>query len=329
LFLPHLIAGPIVRLRQLGHQFECRKIFRERNLFIGAHLFTIGFIKKLIADPIGSVIAPVWAAPAQATSGALILALLGFSAQLFFDFSGYTDMARGIARMLGFRLPINFRAPFFARNPGDYYQRWHVSLSSWIRTFIYDTLAVAVLRRVRGRSRQDIALLAVVFFVMALFGLWHGAAWHFVLFGIAQGCVIAGWAIATRGRRPRSNAGLLGGMVVLQVTWLFSLIMFRADNLRDIGRYLVGLVHGGHWAPEGLLWCLLAMCVMVLVQAVDFSVRRRAVARTLCTIRGTRVGMALVAAVFLAALALKVDIDATHIAAQSPQNTSSFIYFRF
>ena len=232
--------------------------------------------------------------------------------------------------MLGFRLPINFRAPFFARNPGDYYQRWHVSLSSWIRTFVYDTLAIAVLRRVRGRTRQNIALITVVLFVMALFGLWHGAAWHFVFFGIAQGCVIAGWAIVSRGRAPRTTAGIVGGMLLLQLTWLFSLIMFRANDERDIGQFLLGLVHGGQWTPAGLLWCLVATVAMVFVQAVDYNVKRRMVARTLCRLRGTRTGIAIVATVFLAALALKVGLDASRIdAGRGAQGASTFIYFRF
>jgi D-alanyl-lipoteichoic acid acyltransferase DltB (MBOAT superfamily) len=325
-----LIAGPIVRYRLLGHQFASAKVFRERNLFIGVHLFAIGFIKKLAADPLGRLIDPVWAAPAQATSAALALAVLGFSAQLFLDFSGYTDMARGIARMLGFRLPVNFRAPLFARNPGDFYQRWHVSLSSWIRTFVYDTLAVAVLRRVRKRRWQNLALLGVVLLVMALFGLWHGAAWHFVLFGVAQGGVIAGWVIVMRGRSPRTRAGLIGGMVLLQVTWLFSLVLFRAGNLGDAGTVLLGLVRGGNWTAPGLGWCLVAMVAMALVQAVDFNVRRRPVAGVLRALRGTRAGAALMAVVFLAALALKVTVDAKQIAAnQGAAGGQSFIYFRF
>jgi D-alanyl-lipoteichoic acid acyltransferase DltB (MBOAT superfamily) len=209
MFLPHLIAGPIVRWRQLAPQFTHAKRFRARNLSVGLHLFTIGFLKKFAADPLGRIINPVWSAPQHAGWEALSLALLGFYTQLYLDFSGYTDMGRGIARMLGFRLPLNFRAPFFARSPSDFYQRWHVSLSSWIRTFVYDTLAASVFRRVRGRKRQNWALFAVVLVVMAIFGLWHGSAWHFVLFGVLQGLIIAGWTLFTKGRAPRTWIGRL------------------------------------------------------------------------------------------------------------------------
>ena len=329
MFLPHLVAGPIVRWRQLSPQFASAKRFHRRNLSVGLHLFTVGFLKKLAADPIGRIIDPTWAAPGQAKWSALLLALLGFSAQLYLDFSGYTDMGRGIARMLGYRLPLNFRAPFFASNPGDFYQRWHVSLSNWIRTFLYDILAVAVFRRVRGRKWQNRALFAVILVVMALFGLWHGSAWHFVLFGVAQGFVIAGWAVATKGRAPRGRLGWITSLLALQASWLFSLILFRGDSLPVIGQFLRGLGREG-WSDPALRWCLVALVATILVQAVDYYVRRRPVARVLCALRGTALGTLAVAVVFAGALALKISLDAKRIAAGgSGEPSQSFIYFRF
>lgn len=332
MFLPHLVAGPIVRWRQLSPQFSDAKHFQRRNLTVGLHLFTIGFIKKLAADPIGQIIDPIWAAPGQAAWSALALALLGFYAQLYLDFSGYTDMGRGVARMLGFRLPLNFRAPFFAHNPADFYKRWHVSLSNWIRIFVYDTLAIAVFRRVRGRRRQNIALFAVILLVMALFGLWHGSAWHFVLFGVAQGLVIAGWAAVTKGRTPRSRAGWILSLLILQSTWLFSLILFRADRLSDIARFLSGLVRPAGFNDPALRWCLVAVVATLLVQAVDYHVRWRPVARTLRMLRGTLRGACLVGGVFILAFALKIAADSHRIEASgagASVSTAPFIYFRF
>ena len=205
MFLPHLVAGPIVRYRQLVPQFTGTKAWRSRNFGIGLHFFTIGFGKKLVADSLGQIIDPFWAAPSQSSGAALLLALIGFFCQLYLDFSGYTDMGRGIARTLGYRLPLNFRAPAFSVTPSEFYQRWHVSLSSWIRTFVYDTLAVAVLRRVRSRKLQNYALLLVILLVMAFFGLWHGSAWHYVLFGVTQGLVIIAWQGFDRGRPAKSS----------------------------------------------------------------------------------------------------------------------------
>jgi alginate O-acetyltransferase complex protein AlgI len=330
MFLPHLVAGPIVRWRMLSPQFSDAKHFQMRNLTVGFHLFTIGFIKKLAADPLGQIIDPVWAAPGQARWSALLLALLGFYAQLYLDFSGYTDMGRGIARMLGYRLPINFRAPFLAHNPADFYQRWHVSLSSWIRTFVYDTLAVAVFRRVRGRRRQDRALFAVILLVMALFGLWHGSAWHFVLFGVAQGLVIAGWTAVTKGRSPRTRAGWLVSLLALQVTWLISLILFRSDSVPDVAQFLGGLVQLKGFDDPALRWCLIAVVGTLLVQAIDYHVWKRPIARALCKLRSSLVGACMVCAAFTMALALKVSIDdARIVAGEASVPSAPFIYFRF
>jgi alginate O-acetyltransferase complex protein AlgI len=332
MFLPHLIAGPIVRWRQLAPQFNIAKRFASRGLKVGLHLFTIGFLKKMAADPIGRLIDPLWSMPDQVNGLNLALALLGFYAQLYLDFSGYTDMGRGVARMLNFRLPVNFRAPFFAHNPGAFYQRWHVSLSGWIRTFVYDTLAVAVFRRFRSRQSQNRALFFVILVVMAIFGLWHGSSWHFVLFGVAQGLVIIGWAVATKGRTPLTSWGWGASLLMLQATWLFSLILFRSDNLSMAGKFIAGLARPSTQVDPVLLWCLVAVAGTMLSQAVDYHVRQRMVARSLAFLRGTTLGAFLVVLVLLGALTWKISIDAQIINATGGQKkaaTEGFIYFRF
>jgi alginate O-acetyltransferase complex protein AlgI len=332
MFFPHLIAGPIVRWRLLAPQFDAAKKLQWRAIGIGLHLFVIGFLKKLAADPLGEIIDPVWAVPAQADWSAFVLGSLGFYTQIYLDFSGYTDMGRGVARMLGFRLPINFRAPFFAHSPVEFYQRWHVSLSNWIRIFLYDTLAVAVFRGVRGRARQNLALFGVVIFVMAIFGLWHGSAWHFVLFGVAQGLVISAWAAAAKGRAPRTRIGWLASVLLLQLTWLFSLILFRADSVSGAIEFVGGLTRERQGSEPALLWCLVATAGTLLVQAVEYCVRSRPVARALCALRGTVIGASVVGLVFLGALALKIAIDAHTMAVQGGIGgdlSRPFIYFRF
>jgi hypothetical protein len=188
---------------------------------------------------------------------------------------------------------------------------------------------VAVFRRVRGRKWQNRTLFAVVLIVMALFGLWHGGAWHFVLFGVAQGFVIAGWAVVTKGRAPRSRLGWITSLLALQASWLFSLILFRGDSLPAIGQFLGGLGREG-WIDPALRWCSVAMTATILVQAVDYYVHRRPIARVLRALRGTALGTLAVAVVFAGALALKISIDAKRIAAGgSGQPSESFIYFRF
>jgi D-alanyl-lipoteichoic acid acyltransferase DltB (MBOAT superfamily) len=301
-----------------------------RNVSIGFHLFTIGFLKKFAADPIGQLIDPVWAAPAQASGPQLALALLGFHMQVYADFSGYTDMGRGIARMLGYRLPINFRAPYFAVSPADLFRRWHISLSSWIRTFVYETLAVAVLRRVRKRARQNWALLVVVITVMAIFGLWHGAAWHFVVFGIWLGLMIVGWQIVTKGKLPKTRAKWILSVVLLQFCWFIGLVLFRCDDLVKVGQFFSGL--GATSAKVGygpLYWCIAAVAGVFAVQTVDYFATHRQVARTLLWLRADWRGSLLMSAVFLSCLAWKIYLDSDAFANAVSTQSEGFIYFRF
>lgn len=333
-FFPHLIAGPVVRYRQLAPQFQAVKTFNWRHISVGLHLFTLGFVKKLAADPIGRIIDPVWAAPSQASWLALTLALLGFYAQIYADFSGYTDMGRGVARMMGYRLPINFRAPYFSASPGEFFQRWHVSLSSWIRTFIFVKLSFAVLSRIRSRRWQYYAQIAVTLVVMALFGLWHGAAWHFVLCGVWLGMMIAGWTVVTKGKAPKTRLGMVASIVLLQVCWLVALVLFRAESLPAAGTYVGGLLgaQAGAFA-DGLWWCLVAVAVVLLSQAVDYFVWKRPVARAMVAARSTAAGTVAVAVVFLLAVAVKIAIDNAAFAAiasgQSGLPSVGFIYFQF
>jgi alginate O-acetyltransferase complex protein AlgI len=298
MLFPHLIAGPIVRYRQLYPQFGTLKKFASRNLMIGMHLFTLGFIKKLAADPLGFIIDPVWAAPSQAPPSALLLALLGFYVQLYLDFSGYTDMGRGVARMMGFRLPINFRAPFLAASPAEFYQRWHVSLSSWIRTFVYDTLAVAVLRRV-SRSFHSYALLVVVLVVMMISGLWHGANWTFIAWGAFHGVALLINVAFRQVRGPvqPGRVGMFFGWLLTFAVFTIGMVLFRAPNFAAAGRVLgamAGVTHspvaehglsvdswlinngyisdlfvrtwfGTTWSAVGTVWTLVALVVALLV----------------------------------------------------------------
>ncbi len=240
-------------------------------------------------------------------------------------------MGRGIARMLGFRLPLNFRAPAFAVTPSEFYQRWHVSLSSWIRTFVYDTLAVAVLRRFRSRKTQNYALLIVVLVVMALFGLWHGSAWHFVLFGVAQGLVIVAWASHNRGKPPASLRGKIVSMILLQLTWLFSLVLFRADNVGASLSFLSGLGRMDGWFRPGLGWCLAALALTLAFQIVEYRVGYRPLARALTFLRTRPLGLVLTGGALIATLALKINIDLHHqaVAGAASVGNAGFIYFRF
>jgi alginate O-acetyltransferase complex protein AlgI len=232
LFFPHLVAGPIVRAADFLPQLHRPKRFDWPRFQAGTQLFLIGLFKKsVIADQVALVIDPVFADPGKFGSTALWLAVLGYAVQIYCDFSGYTDMALGLAHTLGFKLPNNFNAPYLATSPADFWRRWHISLSSWLRDYLYIPLG----GNRKGPSRTMLNLFAT----MLLGGLWHGASWTFVVWGAYHGALLAvqrmipaGWA------RPASKPiGAVLTFLLVCVGW----VLFRAQTLTDAGTILRGL----------------------------------------------------------------------------------------
>ena len=188
-FFPHLIAGPIVRAHQLMPQLErlwSGPRVHRRLVFFGLALCLLGLVKKVVFS---NSLAPVVDELFHTVPADLVTAWAGawlFGFQIYFDFSGYTDIALGSAMLLGLRLPTNFRTPYLATNPREFWQRWHITLSMWIRDYLYIPL---------GGSREGGAgwQVTVLICVMALAGLWHGANWTFVAWGVLWGVYIVAW----------------------------------------------------------------------------------------------------------------------------------------
>src|SRR5436305_7019527 len=210
-FFPHLIAGPIVRWDELGRQLRDKCNYRVdwNNIALGLTIFCLGLVKKvLIADQLSPHVGPVFDAAARGealTVAAAWGAAYAYTAQLYFDFSGYSDMAVGLGLLFNLRLPINFAAPLRAASIIDLWRRWHISLSRFLRDFVYVPLGGAA----GGPARRTINL----FLTMVLGGLWHGANWTFVLWGAFHGMLLAlnhGWR-QWRGRRMPTRAGRLAG----------------------------------------------------------------------------------------------------------------------
>jgi D-alanyl-lipoteichoic acid acyltransferase DltB (MBOAT superfamily) len=176
-FFPQLVAGPILRARQILPQFHKIPVPTWDMAKYGFLLITIGLLKKTIADLLAAPAATVF----DGTAVSLIetwTGVLAFAGQIYGDFSGYTDMAIGIAMLLGFQIPLNFRLPYFARSPVDFWRRWHISLSTWLRDYLYIPLG--------GKNSR----LRNIFITMLLGGLWHGAAWTFIAWGAFHGLII-------------------------------------------------------------------------------------------------------------------------------------------
>jgi alginate O-acetyltransferase complex protein AlgI len=240
---PQLVAGPIIRFSEVADQLRSRSHTLEK-LTRGAAFFCLGMAKKvLLADPCGRVAdtpsTPAAVAPLDAWYG-----VLAYAFQIYFDFSGYSDMAIGLGLMLGFVFPKNFDSPYKADSITDFWRRWHVSLSTWLRDYLY--LPLGGNRLGAGRTYVNLGV------VMVLGGLWHGASWNFAFWGALHG----GWLALERvlGKRPLYRAlprplrVALTFLVVL-VGWVF----FRAPDLPAAGRYLAAMAGLGEPGPAAAL----------------------------------------------------------------------------
>jgi len=227
LFFPHLIAGPILRPSELIPQLERGAARPVERYAAPATLFTVGLVKKLVfADQIGVSVDAAYALQAPDVASAW-LAIYGFAIQIYCDFSGYSDMAIGLALLLGVKLPANFLHPYTAASPAEFWRRWHITLSKWLRDYLYIPLG--------GNRHGALKAARNVMVTMTVGGLWHGANWTFVIWGLLHGCGIvvaryAGWA---RLAVPRWLAVFITFHFVT-LGWVF----FRAPSLTAAGEML-------------------------------------------------------------------------------------------
>lgn len=245
-FFPQLIAGPIVRMHQIGPQLKNLPAARLFNVRDGLILFSIGFFKKVaIADRIAPTIDPFFSNPSGYTVGSAFIAILGYTIQIWADFSGYTDMGRGSAKMFGIQLPENFFAPYFSKGPSEFWRRWHVTLSQWIRDYIYIPLASFAVSNSDARGVTG-RYVVVAIVTMLLSGLWHGAAYTFLIWGLYHGALLALEKVSNHLNIPvfRGKASILVTFILMMFGWL----IFRSEsfgNLVYTVRLLIGDASGG------------------------------------------------------------------------------------
>jgi D-alanyl-lipoteichoic acid acyltransferase DltB (MBOAT superfamily) len=188
-FFPHLVAGPIMRPTTLLPQVSNRRRFDLDQFYHGSYLIFWGLTKKVVvADNLAGYVNDLFGRWEQIDGGLALLAIYAFAFQIYCDFSGYTDAARGIAKCLGFELALNFNLPYFAANPQEFWARWHISLSTWLRDYLYIPLG--------GNRGGTVMLYRNLMLTMIIGGLWHGAAWTFVLWGFYQGVLLVGHRLA-------------------------------------------------------------------------------------------------------------------------------------
>jgi alginate O-acetyltransferase complex protein AlgI len=265
LFFPHLVAGPIVRAKDFLPQIQRPKRWSWARCHLGGQYLLLGMIKKLVvADRLAQLADPVFANPSAYATGVLWMATLSYAIQIYCDFSGYSDMALGAAHLLGYKLAQNFNLPYLSANMAEFWRRWHMSLSSWLRDYLFIAL---------GGSRGSRWLLyRNLLITMTLCGLWHGANWPFVFFGAIQGLYLIlhhafrEWCQ----RRPRlddllqTTAGTAARVGFTFFFFLCSLVVFRTLSLGE-GAKMLAHMFGGHPGLGSPLAVSVFWSIMLLV----------------------------------------------------------------
>jgi len=242
-FFPQLVAGPILRashfLPQLREKISNNNIstrlrtitIHDTALRFGITLMAIGFFKKMFfADNVAPMVNEIFNVPYGLESFSVIIGAIAFGVQIYCDFSGYSDIAIGAALILGFNIPANFNKPFFATSPSDYWSRWHISLSTWVRDYVYYPL-------VFKHRRSSIVVFSSLLFSMLLMGLWHGASWNFLIWGGLHGIFLAVFTILRKKYyKPtepffKSKFGKIFSIIITQYLVFFTFIAFRVQDL--------------------------------------------------------------------------------------------------
>ncbi|MBW2273555.1 MAG: MBOAT family protein [Deltaproteobacteria bacterium] len=272
-FFPQLVAGPIERAARLLPQIASPRRVDWQGFNSGSWLIFWGLFKKVvIADNLATLVDAVFNPASSPTSLELLLGIYAFAFQIYCDFSGYTDIARGVARLMGFDLMLNFRLPYFATSPADFWRRWHISLSTWLRDYLYVSLG--------GNRRGNRLRNRNLMITMLLGGLWHGAAWPFVLWGAFHGLLLVlhrllqPWLEQVR---PASVLGQ-GAWWVLRVLATFHLVcfgwlLFRSESLAQLATHLA-ILAGPVEAGFALSWLLPLAALMLPLLLVQIAQAR-------------------------------------------------------
>ncbi len=322
-FFPQLVAGPIERAGNLLGQLKEKHTMRGENLLNGFWLMLRGFYKKVVvADYLAVYVDKVYAAPQDAGGIGAVLGTAFFAVQIYCDFSGYTDIARGAARMLGIRLMENFRHPYRAVSIQDFWKRWHISLTCWFTDYVYIPLG--------GNRKGFVKQCRNILIVFLLSGFWHGASWNFVVWGMIHGIYMTAALVMTRIRKGKRTllppvAGWVVTLLLVNVAWVF----FRAPSLAGAWQILkqpfVNPLGGGIsetmfflgiQGTAALRLILVGLSWMVLEQFSEKIYERCQTKRAFC----------MMAAVFVVMVTV---VEFSWLGMMASGGENAFIYFRF
>jgi D-alanyl-lipoteichoic acid acyltransferase DltB (MBOAT superfamily) len=316
-FFPHLVAGPIVRPNELIPQLDVRRDPRHVDVGGAAWLIFGGLFKKVVVSSFLStaIVDPVFGDPGRHGAVETLFAIWGYAIVIYADFSGYTDIAIGVAKLLGFQFPQNFDRPYSARSLQDFWRRWHMTLSRWLRDYLYIPLG--------GSKKGELRTYLNIMITMVLGGLWHGAAWQFVFWGAFHGVgqVAGAYRRSLRAKRgipePAETPARVWGQRALTFNlvclgWVF----FRADSM-STAFSLLGRLFTGWGAPTTLVTPLVVGTIvfMLALQYAPHSVADRIMDR-IASLRPVAMGAVFAGTLFF-------------ITTLGPQGVAPFIYFQF
>jgi alginate O-acetyltransferase complex protein AlgI len=270
MFYPQLVAGPIERPQNIIHQFYEPKKFEYNRVVAGLKIMMWGYFKKLVvADRLAIYVNTVYNNAHHHSGATLFIATIFFWLQIYCDFSGYSDIAIGSAKVMGYNLMENFRRPFFGTSIADKWYRWHISLYSWFRDYVYTPLA----KKARRNKKK---LLSYIVLIFALSGLWHGANWTYITWGALSGLCIVGERLYKDAVRPHKYISkkwmIFWGTLLSFLITAISCIFFRAQTMADafyITKSVFGWKHGNFFKgtpPVNFYYCLIAMGILISVE---------------------------------------------------------------
>lgn len=280
-FFPHLVAGPIQRAGNLLAQVTMPRVITQDKVMEGVWLFFYGlFQKAFIADNLAKMVDPAFAQ--TPSNGAIVLmSVYAYAFQIYGDFAGYSNMARGLAKLMGFELMINFRNPYFSMSPKEFWHRWHISLSTWLRDYVYISLG--------GNRKSHVRTYINLFLTMFLGGLWHGAAWHFVFWGVYHGLLLMLQRLYEENIRPHlASIGIFqsakehshahGFLTIIRVIVFFQFIcfgwiLFRSQNMDQAADIFHAILTKCQWTPfaeKYLVDLAFLVCPLIIFEILEY-----------------------------------------------------------
>ncbi|MCK4534150.1 MAG: MBOAT family protein [Syntrophobacterales bacterium] len=290
-FFPQLVAGPIEKARDLLPQIIAPRQVTLENIYRGCYLIFWGLFQKVfIADNLAKLVDPVFASDGPYNGAMVLVALYAFAFQILCDFEGYSNIARGVGRCLGFEIMVNFNLPYFAANPREFWRRWHISLSSWLRDYLYIPLGGS--RKGTWKTHRNVGI------TMLLGGLWHGASWTFIIWGGYHGMLLILHRLLEplKGKVAWFRKGIAKNLAHLSKIIIFfhlvclGWLMFRSQSMEQVGSMLKALVFDFRFTHEvasfvySMIFCIALFFIVQVSQYIkrDLMVVLRwpAVART-------------------------------------------------